>query len=142
MPITASHLPSLLKVLADPVRLRILGLLELEELSVGELSRALGMAQSRVSNHLRVLREQELLAERHAGTSTFLRPALRADACGNVSARHPYVLRCLIHHFLCDGTLTPAAATFFRRSVASSRRETALRLRRTGRALSFFARPS
>jgi len=78
------QLPSLLKILSDPTRLRILGLLELEELSVGELSRGLGMAQSRVSNHLRVLREGQFLAERHVGTSTFLRPALgdagRADA--------------------------------------------------------------
>jgi ArsR family transcriptional regulator len=65
-------LPRLLKLLADPTRLRMLGLLERHELSVGELSRALGMAQSRVSNHLRLLRESHLLAERHAGTSTFL----------------------------------------------------------------------
>lgn len=79
MSTAANQLPTLLRVLSDPVRLRILGLLELEELSVGELSRALGLAQSRVSNHLRVLREQELLTERHAGTSTFLRLALRAD---------------------------------------------------------------
>lgn len=66
-------LPGVLKLLADTTRLRILALLEREELSVGELSRALGMAQSRVSNHLRILREAELLAERHAGVSTYLR---------------------------------------------------------------------
>jgi ArsR family transcriptional regulator len=64
---------ALLRVLSDPTRLRILALLEREELSVGELSRSLEMAQSRVSNHLRLLREAELLTERHAGTSTFLR---------------------------------------------------------------------
>ena len=64
-----------LKLLADGTRLRILALLESEELSVGELSRALGMAQSRVSNHLRLLREAGLLAERHAGSSTYLRLA-------------------------------------------------------------------
>lgn len=69
-------LPTLLKVLADPTRLRTLALLELEELSVGELSRALGMLPSRVSNHLRILREHRLLRERHAGTSTYLRPGL------------------------------------------------------------------
>ena len=67
---------ALLKVLSDGTRLRILALLEVHELSVGELSRALGLAQSRVSNHLRVLREHELLAERHVGPSTFLRAAL------------------------------------------------------------------
>lgn len=62
-----------LKLLADGTRLRILGLVEHEELSVGELSRSLGLAQSRVSNHLRLLREAEVLSERHVGTSTYLR---------------------------------------------------------------------
>jgi len=76
-------LPALLKALSDPTRLRILGLLELEELSVGELSRALGMAQSRVSNHLRILRDQGLLRERHVGTSNLLRPELDAGSNGD-----------------------------------------------------------
>ncbi len=67
------ELPHLLKVLSDPVRLRILALLEREELSVGELARALDLAQSRVSNHLRVLREGDWLLERRMGTSTLLR---------------------------------------------------------------------
>ena len=64
-----------LRLLADPTRLRILALLEREELAVGELSKALGMTQSRVSNHLRLLREADLLSERHAGASTYLRLA-------------------------------------------------------------------
>jgi len=68
-------LTGLLKLLADGTRLRILGILEREELSVGELSRCLGLAQSRVSNHLRQLREAGLMAERHVGTSTYLRLA-------------------------------------------------------------------
>jgi len=61
-----------LKLLGDPTRLRILGLLERSELSVGELARALEMAQSRVSNHLRILREADVLGERHAGRATWL----------------------------------------------------------------------
>lgn len=73
-------LPTLLKVLAEPVRLRALALLELEELAVGELSRALAMAQSRVSNHLRVLREAGLLVERHVGKTIFLRSAVDRGA--------------------------------------------------------------
>ncbi|MCB9906931.1 MAG: metalloregulator ArsR/SmtB family transcription factor [Planctomycetes bacterium] len=73
------ELPHLLKVLADPVRLRMLALLEREELSVGELARALDLAQSRVSNHLRVLREGDWLLERRLGTSTLLR-SVAADA--------------------------------------------------------------
>ncbi len=62
-----------MRLLSDPIRLRILSLLEEEELSVGELCRALALAQSRVSNHLRLLRESGMLAERHVGTSTFVR---------------------------------------------------------------------
>ena len=42
----------------------MLALLDETELSVGELARSLGMAQSRVSNHLRLLREAGLLEER------------------------------------------------------------------------------
>jgi ArsR family transcriptional regulator len=67
--------PAALRLLADATRLRILALLEREELSVGELSRALDLSQSRVSNHLRLLREAGFLSERHAGTSTHLRLA-------------------------------------------------------------------
>ena len=68
-----AQLAGLLKALGDPIRLRILGVLARHELSVGELGRTLGLSQSRVSNHLRVIRDYELLAERHVGPSTFLR---------------------------------------------------------------------
>lgn len=71
--IADTPLSDMLRLLADPTRLRILALVEREELSVGELSKAIGMTQSRVSNHLRVLREAEILAERHVGASTHLR---------------------------------------------------------------------
>ena len=60
-----------LKALADPRRLRILGLLEKEELTVGELTEILGMTQSRVSGHLGVLREAGLVRDRRQGTSAF-----------------------------------------------------------------------
>jgi ubiquinone/menaquinone biosynthesis C-methylase UbiE/DNA-binding transcriptional ArsR family regulator len=71
-PPDSPSLASLLKALGDPTRLRILGLLGGHELSVGELCRSLGLSQSRVSNHLRVIREYALLTERHVGPSTFL----------------------------------------------------------------------
>ena len=76
---TQTDLPGLLKVLSEPTRLRILALLEREELAAGELSRALGMGPSRVSNHLRILREQRLLKERQDGSRSFLRAALAVD---------------------------------------------------------------
>lgn len=68
-------LTSLLKVLADPTRLRILGLVAQEELAVGELARAVAMLQSRVSNHLKVLRECGMLEERREGASVRVRLA-------------------------------------------------------------------
>lgn len=78
---------ALLKVLSDPTRLRALAILGEEELSVGELSRSLAMAQSRVSNHLRILREHDLLTERRAGTSTFLRSAVGSGGVDSAAAR-------------------------------------------------------
>lgn len=81
--LAAAPVSSLLKVLADPTRLRILALVERSELRVGELSAALDMSQSRVSNHLRVLRDSGLLEERSQGTSTWLRLA----ASGGVAQR-------------------------------------------------------
>jgi DNA-binding transcriptional ArsR family regulator len=41
-----------LRLLADPTRLRLLLLLDQEELSVAELQGILGMGQSRISSHL------------------------------------------------------------------------------------------
>ena len=61
-------LQKVFKTLADPTRVRILRLLEQEELIVGELMKILGMAQSRVSRHLAILREAGLLADRREGT--------------------------------------------------------------------------
>ena len=66
---------AVLSALADPLRLRAVRLLSHEELQVRELQRILGAAQSRVSNHLGVLRRAGLVetrrkngAERYAAT--------------------------------------------------------------------------
>ena len=69
----------LLKLLADPTRLRILFALEGEELAVNEIADVLGMGQSRISNHLRLLRDGEALTARREGTSTFYRGNLAQD---------------------------------------------------------------
>jgi ArsR family transcriptional regulator len=61
------------KTLSDPTRVRILRLLEGEELVVGELMEVLGMAQSRVSRHLAILREAGLLQDRRDGTYVWYR---------------------------------------------------------------------
>jgi ArsR family transcriptional regulator len=64
------------KALADDSRLRIMLLLQVMELSVGELAAVLHQSQPRVSRHVRILAEADL-AERHKeGSWVFLRPAL------------------------------------------------------------------
>jgi ubiquinone/menaquinone biosynthesis C-methylase UbiE/DNA-binding MarR family transcriptional regulator len=71
----AEALQRILKTLADPTRVRILALLEREELAVQELMDVLGMAQSRVSRHLAILREAGLVQDRRDGTFVFYRAA-------------------------------------------------------------------
>lgn len=75
----AEELQKVFKTLADPTRLRILRLLEQEELIVGELMDILGMAQSRVSRHLAILREAGLLTDRRDGTFVAYRLVLPDD---------------------------------------------------------------
>lgn len=72
----AEALQKVFKTLSDPTRVRILRLLEQEELIVGELMDILGMAQSRVSRHLAILREAGLLSDRRDGTFVAYRLAL------------------------------------------------------------------
>ena len=61
----------LLKLLADSTRVRILYLLAKEELSVAELQEILDMGQSRISSHLGLLRQGELVQDRREGKKTF-----------------------------------------------------------------------
>src|SRR5579864_7165173 len=58
------QLPELLKVLADPTRLRIVGLLAQRELCVCDLEDLLGVSQSMTSHHLGVLRRAGMLVQR------------------------------------------------------------------------------
>src|SRR5512136_1750855 len=60
-----------LRALADPTRLRIMALLERDELSVNELQEATRMGQSRISTHLGLLQEAGLVQSRREGKRTF-----------------------------------------------------------------------
>ena len=60
------------QALADPTRLRILALLRLMELSVGELAQVLGQSQPRVSRHLKILADAGVLDRRKEGSWVFL----------------------------------------------------------------------
>jgi ArsR family transcriptional regulator len=75
----ADTLQKVFKTLHDPTRLRILALLEREELVVQELMSVLGMAQSTVSRHLGILREAGLLEDRREGTYVYYHFVPAAD---------------------------------------------------------------
>ena len=62
-----------LKVLSDPTRVRLLALLEGEELTVAELAAITRLAQPRVSTHLARLKEADLVRDRRAGVSAYYR---------------------------------------------------------------------
>jgi ubiquinone/menaquinone biosynthesis C-methylase UbiE/biotin operon repressor len=71
----------ILRVVADSNRLRILLLLQGEELSVAELQEILGMGQSTISTHLSQLRQAGIVEDRRTGKSSLYRLA-PADSLG------------------------------------------------------------
>jgi SAM-dependent methyltransferase len=64
---------ALYRLLGDEVRLRILRLLTAERLNVSELTAVLGLAQSGVSRHLGLLKENGLVQEQREGGFTYYR---------------------------------------------------------------------
>lgn len=68
-------LQTTLKLLSDSTRLRLLALLSIEEIAVQELVSITGLAQSRVSNHLALLRRAGLVQDRREGSWVFYRLA-------------------------------------------------------------------
>ncbi|MBC2600949.1 ArsR/SmtB family transcription factor [Puniceicoccus vermicola] len=67
-----------LRLLSEPTRARILSLVRREELTVAELQEILGMGQSRISSHLGLLRQGNLVSDRREGKHSFygLNPSL------------------------------------------------------------------
>lgn len=80
--------PAVLKVLAEPVRWRIVKLLAEEELCVCHLVEALDVAQPLVSHHLRVLRDAAVVeTSRHRYWTYYrLRPEALASLGRAISA--------------------------------------------------------
>lgn len=62
---------ALLKALANDNRLRILCLLDAAELSVTELNQRLSLSQSALSQHLAILRREELVSTRRASQTIY-----------------------------------------------------------------------
>ena len=69
-----------LRALADSTRLRILALLDQNELSVHELQEITRMGQSRISTHLGLLQEAGFLQSRREGKRSFYRRHPQAEA--------------------------------------------------------------
>src|SRR5256885_7034873 len=68
-----------LRALADPTRLRIIALLEKDELSVNELQEITRMGQSRISTHLGLLQDSGLVVSRREGKRTFYKLNTQAN---------------------------------------------------------------
>ena len=71
---------SRLSALSDRSRVRIMRVLEQEELGVGELSNVLGMPQSTVSRHLKPLHDLGLVSKRSEGTASLYRMSMSDEA--------------------------------------------------------------
>jgi ArsR family transcriptional regulator len=85
MALSPHNLPLLSRftTLNDAARLRMLRLLDREELSVGELARSLQLPQSTVSRHLKLLHEGQWVMKRAEGTASLYRlsgEALESEA--------------------------------------------------------------
>ena len=85
---------NLLRLLADPTRLRLLLLLEEEEVSVAELQEILGMGQSRISSHLAQLKRAGVVDDRRSGKNVYYGPAKRRPQNG-AHARVSEIVRTL-----------------------------------------------
>lgn len=68
-----SELQAHLNTLSEPIRVRLLAVLERQELDVGELTRVLQLPQSTVSRHLKALRLAGWIRRRAEGTSGLFR---------------------------------------------------------------------
>ena len=60
-----AKIKKLLKALSEPLRLQIIEALSSGEKCVCDLIQELGLAQSKISFHLKVLKEAELIIDRH-----------------------------------------------------------------------------
>ena len=74
-PVEGDLLAKYFRVLGDPTRLRILGLVAEEERSVGELAELLAEPQPKVSNHLACLRWCGFVATRREHRTVYYRLA-------------------------------------------------------------------
>ncbi|EPR41950.1 transcriptional regulator, ArsR family [Desulfovibrio sp. X2] len=79
------------KALADPTRVRLAAMLLRHELNVGELVEILGLPQSSVSHHLRILAEAGLAEARRDGLWAFYRAVRTGPGAAFLAALAPFL---------------------------------------------------
>jgi ubiquinone/menaquinone biosynthesis C-methylase UbiE/DNA-binding transcriptional ArsR family regulator len=82
-----------MRLLGDPARVRLLLLLEREELSVAELQEMLAKGQSQISTHLAQLKEAGLVAQRRTGKNSFYQLSEAKGFQGEIRERLLALLR-------------------------------------------------
>src|SRR5699024_4696787 len=87
----------LMRVLADPLRMRIVTLLARETLCTTHLMAETGARQTNLSNHLRILREAGVVETEPCGRFTYYRPcpapaspSARCAGPGSMPRRRPW----------------------------------------------------
>ena len=86
---------NLLRTVADPTRLRLLLLLDEEEVSVAELQDILGMGQSRISTHLAQLKRAGLVEDRRSGKNVYYGSPRRGSKNGSSGGRVREIIQTL-----------------------------------------------
>jgi DNA-binding transcriptional ArsR family regulator len=67
----ATHAADVLKVIAHPIRLQIVEVLERGEMCVGEIAEALGEKQAITSQQLNIMKAKGILTSRREGAKMF-----------------------------------------------------------------------
>ncbi len=114
-----------LKAAAEPTRLRLLALLEHNELTVSELTQILGQSQPRVSRHLKLMAEAGLVERFSEGTWAFYRVvdqalgrALVRAIVDLIAEEDPVLARDLERLEQVKAARAEAAAAYFTRNAA------------------------
>ena len=125
MTLSARQAVEVLRAAGEPTRMRILALLAREELAVMELSQILDQSQPRVSRHLKLLTEAELVERFPDGAWMFYRlaaagarRAMLDQALAVIAADDPVLARDAERLRTVEGERLQAANAYFARNAA------------------------
>ena len=107
---------SLLKSLADSTRLRLVAILSRGEFTVQELTEILAMGQSRVSRHLKLLLDENILNVRRQGTWSYYRVSRENPLFSHI---WPVLETALAEEAICAKDLGAMSAVFEKRRLKS-----------------------